>query len=84
METIADLDGWWLEITCRCKTVHYPLRLMAREHGGEVLLGDVVRRLRCKRCGKPPATVDLIDDPQVEARGNPNRRPAKRRRLAGE
>jgi hypothetical protein len=46
-------------------------------------LGDVVRRLRCKRCGNPPATVDLIDDPQLEVRGNPDRLPARRRRLMG-
>jgi hypothetical protein len=84
METIGELDGWYLEIVCRCRIVHYPLSLMARKHGGDMLLTDVVPRLRCEVCGRPPAKVDLVDNPLAEAHGMLGRRPAKRRRLAGE
>jgi hypothetical protein len=41
-------------------------RLVARQ--GDKLVGDVVQRLQCSRCGNPPASVKLADGTQGEGR----------------
>jgi hypothetical protein len=38
-----------------------PLPLMARKHGGRLVLDEVVARLRCAVCGRKPPIVALVE-----------------------
>lgn len=61
---IADHEQHWLELRC-CKGVtYYPIRLIVQDHKGRGTVGDVVKRLRCKRCGGRPAEVGITDNAQ--------------------
>ena len=42
--------------------VAIPLRLVAGFGHASRTLADVVVRLRCTACGKPPVSVELVDD----------------------
>ena len=54
--TIADLDGYWLELQCaRHGTTMMPVRLIQKRQGGTHRLVDVLARLTCKICHRPPA-----------------------------
>jgi hypothetical protein len=64
------IDDTWLEVQCCSGTTFLPLRLLARQHGAERLLGDIVVRLRCKQCGRPPASVALTEDAHGGAPGH--------------
>lgn len=63
--TLSALDGMWLNISCPppCTGCLYPLKLMARERGGKLVLRDVLARLRCKRCHQRPPLVRITDNP---------------------
>lgn len=55
----AELAGWpWLKIVCGCKITLMPWRLM-RRHTRYRRLREIIERLRCERCGKPPREVAL-------------------------
>ena len=49
---------------------YYPLRRMASQHPARTTLGDVLPRLRCKKCGSEPTLVALLDDPSKGESGN--------------
>ena len=61
--TLADLDGYWLEVNCCKGTTLLPFRLLAQQRGREVRLRDVLARLHCKSCGGSPATAYLNETP---------------------
>jgi hypothetical protein len=63
------LAGYWLEIHCRCRLTYTPMGRLAERAGANVRLGEVVGRLRCKRCGERPKEVALVDDPATGASG---------------
>jgi hypothetical protein len=68
---LADLVGHWLEIHCSgCEArVFYPGPLMANERGNELRVVAVLRRLRCRHCGSPAASVAMTNDPTGGAQG---------------
>jgi hypothetical protein len=58
---VSELAGCWLELRCCKGTTFYPLRMLAEAGRGNVELGDVLPRLRCRVCGDEPATVALVE-----------------------
>jgi len=67
--TLADLDGWWLCVSCDCgRSVDFPCRLLARDHNRRSTAGEILDRLRCQRCGRPPSRAELVDNPHHLAR----------------
>ncbi|MDO9498998.1 hypothetical protein [Falsiroseomonas sp.] len=76
--TIGDFPGWWLDVRCRCRTVHQPLRMLSQAWPAETCLADYARRLRCRHCGIRPVHVALIDDPRLGAVGFPTSSPQRR------
>ena len=83
---LADLVAWWLEARCGCGCGHVaypPLRMLAAERGWRTSLGDLLPRLRCRRCRAAPERVDLIASPADGAVGTAGGA-MKRLRLAGE
>jgi hypothetical protein len=55
---LIDLAPYWLELHCCHGSTLIPFRLLAQRRGQEKLR-DTLPRLRCKTCGKPPATAYL-------------------------
>ena len=51
--TVAELAGWWLEARCGCRLAHIPMRLVAMEGRGAMLVAEYARRLRCRSCADP-------------------------------
>jgi hypothetical protein len=65
---LAELARWWLEIQCSCgKMVQLPLRRLAADLGWAMTLGSALPRLKCRRCGKAPKLVRIVNDPGGEA-----------------
>ena len=76
---LADYPGWWLEARCSCgRSTQIPVRLLVQEWRGESLVGDIARRLRCRRCGARPEAAELVEDPQADARGYVGGGPGRR------
>jgi hypothetical protein len=48
------LGSCWLEVSGCCQVVYMPLPLLAKNHGGGLMLRDVLARLRCSKCGSKP------------------------------
>jgi hypothetical protein len=76
--TIGDLEAagfTHIEARCGCTTTMLPFLLLKRDSRitDATTVADLVARLRCKRCGAPPASTRPwrrdIDDTGV--RGNP-------------
>jgi len=67
---LARIGPAWLSLTCCKGTAYVPLRLLSGQYP-RARLGDVLPRLRCKACRKPPAGLALIDNPAGEAEGGP-------------
>lgn len=63
--TIAELDGWWIELRCSCRVVFQPCKLLARDGFGRHQAGGVARRFRCERCGQRAERPSLTNDPQA-------------------
>ena len=67
---LRDLQGLWLRVQCACgRTTDRPIKMLARDHGGDALLQDLVPRLRCGRCRERPVSASLIESPQDGAKG---------------
>jgi hypothetical protein len=66
------LEPCWLEVHCSCQIAYLPLPLMAKNHGGGLLLGDVLPRLRCSKCGGRPKFMALIERPEPPRAGAPD------------
>jgi hypothetical protein len=64
-----ELGPCWLELRGCCQIVYMPLPLMVQRHGGALVLGDVVARLRCSKCGRPPPFVALVERTEPNAEG---------------
>jgi len=60
----ATLRQHWLEVVCECgRETKPPLRMIVERYRRERLtLADVLLRLRCQACGKPPRIVALVED----------------------
>jgi hypothetical protein len=58
------LGKCWLEVHCSCQIVYMPLPLMAKKHGGALLLGDLLPRLRCSKCGGRAKFMALVERPE--------------------
>jgi hypothetical protein len=58
---------YWLDLRCdpaRCtKVVRVPLKLIAAKQGSQRVLREVIARLRCTQCGKPPSQVTITESP---------------------
>ena len=54
---------------CRGQSV-YPVRLLQRDHGDRTF-AQVLAKLRCKRCRKPPAPVYLCAGHREHTMGAP-------------
>jgi hypothetical protein len=68
---LRQFQAWHLLVFCRDCRLLVRLevdRLVARQ--GDKLVGDVVQRLRCSRCGSPPASVSLADGAPGEGRAS--------------
>jgi hypothetical protein len=63
--TLAELDGWWIELLCGCRVVFMPCRLLARDRGGHHQAGEIARRFRCRQCGEKAQAPALTPDPQA-------------------
>jgi hypothetical protein len=68
---LADLHGWHLAAHCaRCRLlVRVEVARLAVAHGSAVL-GAVVRRLRCSRCGASPESVTLANGAEGDGRAD--------------
>lgn len=53
--------AWWLRMTCGCRTVFHPLRMLIEKHGAATPV-EIAARMKCSRCGGRPA-VWLTDNP---------------------
>src|SRR5207248_1671759 len=65
----AAIDAGWTAIRATChghQVTEIPWTMI--EGGAERTLASIVKKLRCKRCGKPPAEVHLHRP--VPGRGN--------------
>jgi hypothetical protein len=56
-QRLSDWPACSLELKC-CGMTIYPLRLLAQQHGDRTFV-EILRRLRCKQCKRPPAPVYL-------------------------
>jgi hypothetical protein len=71
--TLVSISGWTLEARCTAPQcahrggTYMPLRRAAADHGWNTLLGDYIRRIKCKECGSRFKTVRLVDDPRALA-----------------
>jgi len=81
--TVGTLRDHWIETRC-CRMVAIPLRLVASSGHGSRTLADVVVRLRCTACGKPPVSVELVEDEARYGAAAYGGRPLWRVRLIGE
>lgn len=64
-QKLRELNGWSLYAQCACgRAVVLPLRRLNAQHGPRATLGDVVARLTCSECRRPPAYLDLRDRPE--------------------
>jgi len=61
--TLDLIEETWIELQCCFGTVYLPVEVLARRHGGECLLGEVMARLRCQKCHEVPAGFALVDAP---------------------
>jgi hypothetical protein len=66
---LGRLSDTWLEVACCGGTSYLPLRMLARQHGGQHRVGEVVDRLRCQRCHSAPASVALVESAAGDAPG---------------
>jgi hypothetical protein len=64
---LDELGPCWLELRGCCQIVCMPL--MVREHGGGLLLSNVVARLRCSKCRRRPPIVALVERPEPNREG---------------
>jgi hypothetical protein len=53
-QRLDQLGSYWLELRGCCQIAYLPLPLMVQRHGGALVLRDVLRRLRCSKCGRRP------------------------------
>jgi hypothetical protein len=62
---LSELGAYWLGIECGgCRaSVFYPCKLLAKERGESLRVGDVVSRLRCRQCKGVAGHVFVTDDP---------------------
>ncbi|MEW6124761.1 MAG: hypothetical protein AB1698_19300 [Pseudomonadota bacterium] len=64
-QKLGGLNGWSLYAQCGCgRAAVLPLRRLNAQHGPRAILGDVVARLTCSECRRPPAYLDLRDRPE--------------------
>jgi cytochrome c-type biogenesis protein CcmH/NrfF len=69
-DTLAAHPDHWLVVRCACERRAYlPTKMLARQHGAETRLQDIVARLRCQQCGARPIEAELRDDVQTSASG---------------
>lgn len=69
-DTLAAWPAHWLSVSCGCgRRVHLPVKLPAREHGGQTTLPHLVARLRCRDCGERVTNAELVTSPQTTAPG---------------
>ena len=55
------MGGGWVRVACQCgRSVDLPTR-MAAQRWPDLVLGELVGRLRCERCGARPAQVSYAD-----------------------
>lgn len=62
---LIEAEACWFEIRCAgCGgSTTMPVRLLIRRYGPDIEVGAYVSRLKCKRCGIPPADVRLKERP---------------------
>jgi hypothetical protein len=79
---LAELSGLWLSVSCKC-TAHtgLPFRYLAAVRGWETPLIAIVERLKCRKCGERPSSVELVEDPTIDAAGVPKSGTKRRLRL---
>jgi hypothetical protein len=75
--SLSRLEEAWLEVRC-CGASYQPLRMLARRYGGQHRVGEVVDRLRCRRCRGRPALVALVENPAGRAPGQAGAAPGWR------
>lgn len=52
-----------IECTCGKGTSRQPLRYLSKRFGWDTQMGTLLARLRCGKCGKPPSSVEMTDQP---------------------
>lgn len=63
------LGSCWLEVSGCCQIVYLPLPLLAKKHGGGLMLRDVLARLRCSKCGSKPSILALVERTEPKSDG---------------
>jgi rubredoxin len=79
--TLAQLSAWWIEVRCDgCRTVYLPVKMLLRDgwHPSR-RAAEIAVRLRCRRCQERPASVALVDSPQLGAAGYVHNGPGQQR-----
>jgi hypothetical protein len=81
---LAELSGLWLSVSCKCGAhTGLPFRYLAAAHGWKthLIISDIIARLKCRKCGERPSSVELVEDPTTDAVGVPKSRAKHRLRL---
>ena len=58
--SLADLAGLWIDTSCTCGAIGGGrVDSLIKTHGGGMVVGDLVRRMRCRECHRP-LTIYLV------------------------
>ena len=53
------MELWCWSPECKGRSSHPPIRMLRAQHGNPTF-AELLRRLRCQRCRRPPAPVYLV------------------------
>jgi hypothetical protein len=66
-QRLSDWSDCRLELHCCRGQSVIPVRLLIRDHGDRTFI-EVLAKLRCRQCRKPPGAIELVPAPYPEGR----------------
>jgi hypothetical protein len=73
--SVRSLRQYVLDAECQCgRSVVMPLQLMVASGLGRLTMADVLVQLRCKNCGRRPASIALLEHGAARAHGRTGER----------
>ena len=75
--TMWEFAGWRLAVDCGTRECGgeraYLIAELASLYGRQIKVGAVIRRLRCRECGRAPKTCAIETGPEIAQRGRMRR-----------